>query len=62
MRIVIRPIGPGPITATVPPGRTRDSSRPCSTTPAVSTIAPARKLIVSGIRFTLLTEYTRYWP
>ena len=60
MRIAIRPIGPGPMTATVPPGRTPDNSRPCSTTPAVSTSAPSRKLIAGGIRFTLLTDSTAY--
>ncbi len=46
MRMAMSPIGPGPITATVPPGRTPDNSSPCSTTPAVSTSAPSRKLIV----------------
>ena len=60
MRMAISPIGPGPITATVPPGRTPDNSNPCSTTPAVSTSAPSRKLIVAGIRFTLFTDSTAY--
>ena len=60
MRIAIRPMGPGPMTATVPPGRTPDSSSPCSTTPAVSTSAPSRNVIEAGIRFTLLTDSTAY--
>ena len=59
--MAIKPIGPGPMTATVPPGVTPDSSNPCITTPAGSTSAPSRKLMVGGMRFTLFTDTAMYW-
>ena len=48
------------MTATVPPGVTPHNSNPCSTTPAVSTSAPSRNVIVFGMRFTLFTEIAMY--
>ena len=55
-RTAMSPIGPGPMTTTVPPGVVPASSIPCSEAPPVSTSAPSRNDTAVGSGLTLRIE------